>query len=498
MKQRIIFPILTVALVSFASCEKQDMSDFDASESSPWQFVMTKAGTAHTDEARTYRASLLHNGLGWLVADGTYSGYYTENHWQETNGYAWPYPGSDWLYPCRTDGEGVALDTNGDPIAWDDAGWFAKTDKASKYALRGPNRSDLTYALVMTSPAQEMVGFRRPGEPVLTGTDRTNPEKYHWGFPLDRRESHWAVSPVVAGRNITAADFIDGNHVFSFTPTLLEHRSMLTVKLACGTLSSTNISKVYFENVMSFAYYVPPRGNEGNTPSRTGNYENVVMDGNTAGDSSFDPLVGYYTENTYPTAPGASAGVGEKFIAPADAPAHLVRRDGQSIDVTHTDEWQSLTDEWVRGGSGDYNVLTAIRDFPIMPLDYSTPEGDDYFYRDIMPKVVVYTGAEGDIKTTVLLDAKFEPMKKYTMYIFVSSAYIRAYLTVSDWTVFQFWPEGDSEHPERDVLDVSFGSSEKLVGSLTVSDWEGDTTPDDDNFTDTGVIENPPAPGSGE
>lgn len=490
MKQRIILPLLTAATALLASCEKQEMSDFDTSEARPWQFVMTKAGDTHTDEVRTYRASLLHNGNGVLIADGSYSGYYTENHWTETHGTAWPdSPG--WLYPCRTNLAGDALDTNGNPIAWDDPDWFTNTDKDSKWALRGPDRSDLTYALVMTSPAQRMIGFLPAGSESLTGNARTDPNNYHWGFPIDRKTSTWAVSPVVPGLNLVATYF-NNNYIYSFTPTLLEHRAMLTVKVACGALSEADISKVFFKNVMSNAYYVPPRGNESGTPSRTGNYEEVVIDGNDGSDG-YDPLVSYYTANTWPSASGERPGDGDKFIVPDGiAPVHLVKRPGQTIDFIQNDDWQyfSDNDEWTLGSDGKY-VLTAIKDFPILPLDYSTPEGDSYFYKEIMPKVVVYSGANGDIKSTVLVDANIEPMKKYTLYIFVSSVYIHAVLTVSDWTIFQFWPSG---HANPDVLDVSFGSAtERLVGNLTVSDWRPvDADPDD------GVIENQSDTGLGE
>ena len=473
MKLRIILPLLAVALISLASCEKQDISDVDTSEAHPWQFVMTRAGATHTDEVRTYRASLLHNGTGELQSDGTYSGYYTENHWTETNGAAWPYS-TGWLYPCRTNHYGDALDTDGNIIPWDATDWFSRTDKDSQWALRGPNTSNDEYALVITSPAQRMVGYRTPEmDPIPEGMAHYA-RYYHWGFLLDRKASRWAVSPVVGGLSV-ASDYISGNYIYTFAPKLLEHRAMLTVKVACGALDEANISKVHFQNVISKTYYRPPRGNEGATSSRTGNYEMPIIDGNDNGDDSYDPLVSYYLDNSYPSTDGEAPGTGDKFIAPDGSPAHIVRRSGQTTDFIPNDEWQYFTssDEWTRGSTDKY-VLTAIKDFPILPLDYSTPEGDSYFYRDIMPQVVVYSGVNGDIKSTILVDANLEPMKKYTMYIYVSSVYIHAVLTVSDWTIFQFWPDND------DVLDVSFGNvPERLVGELTVSDWRPvDTDPD--------------------
>ena len=81
------------------------------------------------------------------------------------------------------------------------------------------------------------------------------------------------------------------------------------------------------------------------------------------------------------------------------------------------------------------------------------------------------------MKTTVRLAANFEPMKAYTVYIYVSSAYVQAFLTVSDWTIHRHWTEDPSE--DTDKLEVSFGQYKEQPLGLLVADWRL-VQPDDD------------------
>ena len=132
---------MAASLLLAVSCAKSGIpSSEEFTGDTPWQFALTRSGeSVHTDAVATYRASLLHNGTGRLMSDGSYSGYYTDN----ASGL--PYPGKGWLYPCRTfdapgddPDDGLALDSSGNKIPWDDATWFDRTDKDSQYGLRGP------------------------------------------------------------------------------------------------------------------------------------------------------------------------------------------------------------------------------------------------------------------------------------------------------------------------------------------------------------------------
>ena len=452
-KSKILLPVFTALLAAVlmaVSCSKATLSGETTEGEVPWQFSFTRSGAAsHTNTVATFRASLLHNGTGRLMADGSYSGYYTDNAAD------WPFPElGGWLYPCRTrDNDGMALDTNGDPIAWDDANWFDKTDKDSRYALRGPANQSINYSLVFTSPAVRMACYLPEGKTDV-------PDNYHWGFPIDRKTSNWAVSPASDGKPLTAT-YLNNQYIYTVSPTLLEHRSKLTVKVACGSVTKTDIRAVYFKNVLSSALYMP----------KTETYEQCLLDGNDGTDPDYDPLVSYFTSNTYPAGTDTQTGTGDKLFVPdGDADIHLVRRSGQTEDFIANGEWADFTasDEWVKG-STDKSLLTAVRDFPILPMDYSVVDGDVYLYESIMPKLVVLSGIGGNVKTTVRLAANFEPMKAYTVYIYVSSAYVQAFLTVSDWTVHRHWTDDPAE--DTDKLDVSFGQYVERPLGLITSDW---------------------------
>lgn len=410
--------LLLLSLPLAFACSKNTAAEEAREESRAWQFALTKGAVA--DQAVTFRASLLHNGTGALRSDGSYSGYYTA---------------SGWLYPCRTDNDGNALDTGGSVIAWDDPDWFTKTDKDSQYALRGPSASG--YTLVFTSPAVRMDKFLPTGMPDL-------PANYKWGFPIDRRSSTWAVSAPMENLTLNAT-YLDENYIFTIDPTLYEHRAKLTVKVACGSLAMVDINSVYFQNVMSTAWYMP----------KTQTYEEWVMDGGTG-----SPLTNYYTDNSYPSGLETQTGEGEKMVVPAlGDEIHLVKREGQTTHFITDGEWADFTDsdEWVLGDDTK-SIVTAIKDFPILPLNYASLDGDVYRFAALMPQIVVLTGPGGNIRSTVTLAANIEPMKAYTLYIYVSNVYAQAILTVTDW--------------EEESLSASFGSAQQMDGVLLgITDW---------------------------
>ena len=462
--------MMAAVLLTALSCEKSvSPSDPALPDSLPWQFALTRAGgTGHTDAVATYRASLLHNGTGQLMSDGSYSGYYTHHQ---------PYTDLEWLSPCLTydapgddPDDGMALDENNQKIPWDASNWFERTIKDSQYALRGPYLLDnqvLNYSLVFTSPAVRMECHLPEGATDI-------PENYHWGFPI-RRDASWAVSPCIVDLAMVSDYLKDINgdnqgyqYVYHVDPVLKEPRSRITVKVACGALPEANINKVYFNHVISSALYRPR-----DVQNRV-TYELWKFDGNDAEDPSFDPLASYYTHNNYPVAAGAHAGEdGDKLEVPAGEPyIHLVRKPGQSHDFIENNDWQNFdqtADEWVKGNDSKY-LLTAIKDFKILSMDYSLRDGDVYVYEEFMPRLVLFTGRDGDIKTTIRLAQNFEPMKEYTLYVYISSVYVQAVLTVSDWTIHRHWTEVDAE--DTDVLEVVIGTCTQVNGSgLDMTDW---------------------------
>lgn len=467
-----LYPILAATLaaaMALISCEKSRTEDeTPSSEEVPWQFALTRSGeSGHTNNVATYRASLLHNGTHQLMADGSYCGFYTDEVYRDD----WDAPKS-WLYPCRTDGSGNALDAGGAIVPWDATNWFDDIDKDSKYALRGPKDLwvrfgiDYTviYALVFASPAVRMESFTPDGGPAPTGAAANNPMNYHWGFPI-ARDDEWTVSPAVRGLPLNAT-YLNNQYVFSVNPELKDRHSKLTVKVACGALSEANIHSVYFENVLSTAYYMP----------MTETYEkstvNWVFDGGVA-----DPLTDYYTHNTYPASDGQPAGAGDKMVAPSSSPVHLVRKTGQTPDFVSEDQWQNFdqtADEWVKGDNTKC-LLTAIRDFRLLSMDYSATEGDAYINEGFIPRLVIKTGSNGDIKTTIRIAENLEPMKAYTLYVWVSSAYVQAVLTVSPWTEI---PEMEEDFDNDEATDFR---------PLVVSSWT--TVPQ--NPDADGLIENP-------
>lgn len=472
-KRNTILSYLAAALAvagSLVSCEKSRPSAEEAPIlDTPWQFALTRSDSpSHTDAVATYRASLLHNGTRQLMADGSYCGYYTDN-----NESGWPYP-MGWLYPCRTDHDGAALDASGAVVETGDPDyWFSHIDKDSQYGLRGLGdlrsrfgiTSDINYALVFSSPAVRMERFTPDGGTPPSGDAARNPMNYHWGFPIER-DSEFAVSPSINGLSL-AATYLNGQYVFDVDPVLKDRHAKLTVKVACGALSEANIHAVYFTNVLSTAYYMPM------TETYEKSTADWVFDGGVA-----DPLADYYTHNTYPAGSATQTGEGDKLVTPSGNPVHLVRKAGQTKDFIAQDEWRNFdqtADEWVKGDRTK-SLLTAIPNFRLLSMDYSerTAEGDAYKYEAFIPKVVVLTGTDGDVKTTIRIAENLEPMKAYTLYVWVSSAYVQAVLTVAPWT-------------END-MDVSFDINGSVdMDPLVVSAWtEVPQNPDAD-----GLIENP-------
>ena len=469
-----------------ASCTKPQPSEESVQDDTLWNLT-TKAGP-HVDQVATFRASLLDNTNGVLRSDGSYSGYYNAD---------------GWLTPCRTNAAGDALDTGGSVIAWDAPNWYDLTDKNSQYALRGGSKRvyvDATYfsrhavtdySMVLTSPAVRMSSFRPTGAAALSGSHVTDPNEYHWGFAMDRKTSTWAISEVDDNLYLNAT-YLQNRYVYDFEPTLYEHRSMLTVKIACGALAHANINKVYFTNIISEAYYMPMWNLLDTAIDPHDPYEEWKKDGsNIVGNydpATYDPLATYYITNTYPANAGEATGTGDIFAVPVTDPdVHLVRRPAQTPDFIANNEWDQFdldADEWVKGDDTKY-VLTPIKDFPILSLDYSIMVGDQYKYEAIMPKVVVLSGTQGNIKTTVRIPANLEPMKKYTMWLFVSNVYIQAVLTVSDWTIHSHWSDNPLDpNYNQDTASDTFGAYKEIGTILARSEWETVTTTDAEGSVD--------------
>lgn len=457
-----------------------------------WQLT-TKAGP-HVNQVATFRASLLDVYNGTLRSDGSYSGYYNAD---------------GWLTPCRTNDAGEALDSGGNVIAWDAPNWYDLTDKDSQYALRGATKrvynigdthydreAVSNYTLVLTSPAVRMSSFRPAGSPALSSLHATNPDDYRWGFLMDRKTSTWAISEVDPNLDLNATYLKNPETGYQYTyscdSTLYEHRSLVTVKVACGALPHASINAVYFTHIMSQAYYMPMWKL---LPLQFQPYEEYVFDGDD-GSVGYDPLVSYYTENNYPAVAGAPASTtGDKFFVPlADPDVYLVRHPSQTEDFITNNEWTQLTDpsyEWVKGDDTKY-VLTPVKDFPILSLDYSKREGDAYKYSAVMPKVVILSGNKGNIKTTVRIAVNLEPMKKYTIWLFVSNVYIQAVFTVSDWTIHTHWSDDPSDPNYNKVTAEETLGGYKTLGTPVIakSEWNDVDLTDDPDEIESGTVDN--------
>lgn len=421
---------LVVLLLSVSGCSK---ISYDVAEGEipvgAWEFFMTK-GTSLQSGTKTIRASLLSSLVDTLVSDGSYCGYEKDVS-----------DGLKWYYPCRVDDEsGAALDPEGNPVEWSLPGCFDRIDKDSKYALRAA--AEDRYSLVFSTPAVRM-------KRLVIENLESNKKTIKYGFRLDRKKEIY-ISDVMRGLNV-AATWVDGKYVFPLSgPTLAsasdtifyDRRSKITVKVACGKLTSADVHSVHFENVMSSAYYIPT----------SKSYELPVMDG------GFEDPLDYYTVNTYPTLDSGDKIVGDKLVVPDGEPdIHLEK----SLDMSC--EWDKETNLG--------RVVTAIADFPILSLNYSALVDDHYKYEGLIPEIIVHSGRDSLIRSTVSLPVNFEPMKSYTVIIYISTAYVFAELYVAEWI------DGPTQ-------DVTFGEAIKLDGeSILITDWN-------DNGEQNGDISN--------
>lgn len=409
---------LSYLLVSFsilASCTKE-AKDVENAVEVPWEICATKAGVV---EKATYRACLF-SADGKLSSEGTYCGY------QNPKG---------WLYPCGTNDNGDALDSDGNPVSWEDAQWSEKIDKDSKYALKAKSDNNV-YSLVLLSPA-------------LKNNQTEDNVSY---LPIDRREEPgWKASKAVNVR--TTGVTVDGSYVYDLSSNILyEQRSKVTVKIACGKADYTEIVSVYFKDVISSAKYLP----------LTSEYRDAVLDG-----GSETPLADYYTTNSYPSEDGNSAGEGEKFVSPEATSVKLVHKAGIGTDEKQWWTKFSDEDEWKRGtDDGRGSMLTAIKDFYILPLEYSKEEGGELYYKDMVPEIVVTEKSKidgKDKKITLQLAVNVEPMKNYTIYLFVSNIDVQVTLVIENW---KLWDDGLIEKE----LEVMFGHGVANDGKLCILD----------------------------
>lgn len=385
---------LSYLLVSFSilvSCTKEAKDVMNAVQV-PWEICATKASVV---EQATYRACLF-SADGILLSEGTYCGY------QNPKG---------WLYPCRTDDNGNPLDTDGNVV--DSGSWLETIDKDSKWALRAMTGTYIIYSLVFLSPALK---------------NQTDDDGACY-LPVDRSvEPEWKASKAVIVH--TAGNTVNGSYVYnlydegaadpSSNRIINEQRSRITVKIACGKADYADIVSVNFEGVISSAKYLP----------LTSEYKDLVFDGGSA-----TPLETYYTINSYPSSDGETAGAGEKFVSPEDTPVHLVHKTGIGTDETFWWKQFSSEDEWRKGSESGY-MLTAIKDFYILPLDYSKEEGGELYYKDMVPEIVVTEKSKIDGKNkkiTLQLAANVEPMKCYTIYLFISNIDVQVTMTIDNW-----------------------------------------------------------------
>lgn len=425
--------LLCILALSFWGCERA-YPDTDAKEEGNgiWEFAMTRGGEP-VDSKVTYRASLLDNSNGNLLSDGTYCGYHKAQ---------------GWLYPCAADDDtGEALDTGGNIVDWNDSEWFEKIDKDSRHGLRAAKSQK--HVLTLSSPAVRMKKF------LVQGTADT----WHWGFPVDRKTELY-IGNAIKDLSVTAT-WVDNRYIFpvvsdSHDGKLYDRRAKVTVKVACGALMEADINSVYFKNVISSAYYMPY--------SMT--YENATLDGGYS-----DPLRDYYTTNTYDSLGDGdelTSVIGDKLSVPADEPdIRLTQREDPAADFTDADEWVKSSNEG--------KILTAIQSFPIMSLDYSTLDGDQYRYKDLIPEIIILTGTKGNIRSTVSLAADLDPMTEYLVMIYLSTASVQATLYVAEWD------EGSN-------TTVTFRKSVDLpVNNFVADSW--DVNPD--HPIDDGKITNP-------
>lgn len=404
-------------------------------------FLFTKAGEANVDRVETYRVSDMYNGTTIdLLADGAYSGYYSPK---------------GWLYPCNVDEDGNALDSEGNVILWDDPDWFTKTDKDSKYALRmRPLQNEEYAALVVCSPARRMQKYRvdegHEGELVPYKTTLPKEAQVHWGYMLDRENDFYIAD--VDDKKYRFSVY-DNQYIYHMPVQLKDLRAKISVVVACGSLEGAYLNSAHFQNVITDTWYRP----------KVHLYEYPVMDkGET------DPYLAY-TVNSYPSTGDVTTDEGNYFKVPVGGDAHIVQRPGKTGPFT----------EWSKSANLG-TAITAIREFPVFSLDYSKRDGDRYVYEAQIPRIVVYSGVGGGLKTTVPLACNIEPMKKYTVIIYLSTATATAELYVTDWE------DGATINGigfgQYQSMEIAYGEEDPQW----ITDWETHNIP-----LDEGTIENP-------
>lgn len=416
---RIIYIGLIAALFVVVGC---DHGSYEVHEEQvpdgPWRFYTTKSSIPQDDNF-TFRASLLSNDNAILLSDGSYCGY---NKVLNSDLY--------WFYACRVDDQtGAALDISGNEVEASASDWFDRVDKDTKYALRAAPYKG--YTMVLSSPAVRMKSFNPDGAE----------DAKHWGFHVKNNEELYISEPI-ENLDITA-NWIDGIHyVYPLSDaTLYDRRSLVTVKVALGALSSTIIKSVFCRNVMTSAYFLPK--------SKT--YENYVMDGGCD-----DPL-DYYKENTYYSLGTSGEAIkGNMLMVPQGESICLEKSSGEN-------EWNVETQKG--------NSVTAIVDLPIFSLDYSTQDHDKYRFDELIPEIVVLSGDDGSIRSTIRIPANIEPMKSYTVMIYLSTAYAEAELYLTDW-----------DHEASP--DIDFGKVVLPTATVSVAPWD----PHDPHDPDDGVI----------
>lgn len=354
-------------------------------------FFTKGTGTPHVNSNRTYRVNEFYNGdSGELLADGAYCDYMNEER--------------GWLYPCKVDDDGNALDADDAIIPYDAPDWFSRTVNDTKYALRMHLLNQEKYAtIVVCSPARRMAAINPNAKPKV------------WAYKLDIDEEFYTSYPVADLEFMPG--IIAGQYIYSDPIVLHDPRSRINVVIKCGTLDIANLHAVHFRNVMTSAWY---------KPKEMVYLEPVTDRGMT--DSPFEA----YTQNCYPESSGTTV-PGNVLLVPED------KDDICLIKESGIAEWNSADNEG--------RCITAIQQFHIFSQEYGKidPVTGKYVYESQIPEIVVYSGMGGHMKSTVRLAANMEPMKEYTVIISLSTASVTASLVPAAW----------NEIPE----DIEFGHS---------------------------------------
>ena len=367
-----------LATCAIASCRPLQTEGHDSAHSGTCLYFTKLSDSPHVDENRTYRVCQFYNGdTDNLLADGSYCGYMN--------------PEKGWLYPCKVDNDGNALDADGSIIPWDADDWFSRTQNDTEYALNMKTLSGENYTtLVVCSPARRLTVI----------DNKENPKQ--WAFRLDIDEEFYVSSP------ITGLSFepsvLEGQYIYSDPVVLRDKRARINVIVMCGNLDMSYLHALHFRNVITSALYKPKK----------------MIYINTQSDRGFsDPFMAY-TRNCYPEDGGQTVPGNILFVP-----------DGQDdiclIKDSAVPEWNSELNEG--------QCVTAIRQFPIFSLDYGSIDKNTgkYTYEEQIPELIIYSGTGGKLKSTVRLAANIEPMVEYNVIIKLSTASITAELIAAEW-----------------------------------------------------------------